>query len=109
MATGHAWGRRPAMRGRTSAFHETGPATDEGLPMTTELTMSFDMRAPSFGPPPEALYAAAIEQSAWADAVGFDIVSVMEHHGSPDGYLPSPIVLASAIAARTRRVVIRIS
>ena len=27
-----------------------------------------------------------------------------EHHGSEDGYLPSPLILASAIAARTERL-----
>ena len=33
----------------------------------------------------------------------------MEHHGSPDGYLPSPIVLAGAIAGVTRRVTINLN
>ena len=32
-----------------------------------------------------------------------------QHHGSEDGYLPSPVVLASAIAARTERIRIRLS
>lgn len=27
-----------------------------------------------------------------------------EHHGSEDGYLPSPFLLASAVAARTQRL-----
>ena len=45
----------------------------------------------------------------WADAKGFDEIMLSEHHGSPDGYLPSPLALAAAIAARTQRVRIRIS
>ena len=40
---------------------------------------------------------------------GFAAVTVMEHHASTDGYLPSPIVLAAAAAARTRNIVINIA
>ncbi|MGZ4677408.1 MAG: LLM class flavin-dependent oxidoreductase [Acidimicrobiia bacterium] len=64
--------------------------------------LRFDMRAPVDGPAPIGdLYAAALEMSSWAEAHGAVSVVVSEHHASPDGYLPSPIVLASAIAART--------
>jgi alkanesulfonate monooxygenase SsuD/methylene tetrahydromethanopterin reductase-like flavin-dependent oxidoreductase (luciferase family) len=59
------------------------------------------MRAPSFGAPVEDLYAAAIEQCAWADRHRFTAVTLAEHHATEDGYLPSPIVLGSAIAAVT--------
>jgi alkanesulfonate monooxygenase SsuD/methylene tetrahydromethanopterin reductase-like flavin-dependent oxidoreductase (luciferase family) len=40
----------------------------------------------------------------WAEHHGCVTVMVSEHHSSPDGYLPSPLVLASAIAARTTKV-----
>lgn len=73
------------------------------------LTLRYDMRAPDFGAPPPALYAAAIEQTAWADGLGFDKVHIAEHHGAEDGYCPSPIVLASAIASRTERIRIQLS
>ena len=43
----------------------------------------------------------------WADAVGFDVVRFLEHHGSDDGYCPSPLTMAAAAAARTHRVRIR--
>jgi alkanesulfonate monooxygenase SsuD/methylene tetrahydromethanopterin reductase-like flavin-dependent oxidoreductase (luciferase family) len=66
--------------------------------------MRFDMRAPATGAPAEELYAAAIEMSAWAEAHGCMAVVLCEHHGSQDGYLPTPLVLASAIAARTERL-----
>jgi alkanesulfonate monooxygenase SsuD/methylene tetrahydromethanopterin reductase-like flavin-dependent oxidoreductase (luciferase family) len=66
------------------------------------------MRAPAWGADPATLYAAALEQSAWADKVGFTDVQLMEHHASSDGYLPSPIVLGSAIAGVTSRLDIRL-
>ncbi|MGH0030736.1 MAG: LLM class flavin-dependent oxidoreductase [Myxococcota bacterium] len=69
-----------------------------------ELVLSYDMRAPDFGAPARDLYAAALDQVEWADALGFDTVGLGEHHASPDGYDPSPLVLASAMAGRTRRI-----
>jgi alkanesulfonate monooxygenase SsuD/methylene tetrahydromethanopterin reductase-like flavin-dependent oxidoreductase (luciferase family) len=72
--------------------------------------MRFDMRAPASGPATAAeLHTATLDMAEWADRVGFDAVVVSEHHGSADGFLPSPIVAASAIAGRTRRVGISIS
>lgn len=74
-----------------------------------KLSLAYDMRAPSFGPPAESLYKAAIEQCAWGDTHGFSSVVLPEHHGSPDGYMPSPIVMATAIGARTTSIRIAIS
>ena len=65
------------------------------------LTLRFDMRAPAFGAPIGELYAAAIEMCAWAEDRGALVAVLSEHHGTEDRHLPSPIVLASAIAART--------
>ena len=36
-------------------------------------------------------------------------VGLSEHHGSDDGYLPSPLVVAAAMAAVTRRIPISVS
>lgn len=72
-----------------------------------EFVISFDMRAPAFGAPAQTLYDAALDQCAWADDLGFDAVGLGEHHASEDGYLPSPVPFAGAIAARTRRILIR--
>ena len=47
-----------------------------------------------------------MEMSAWAETRGCIAAVLCEHHGSEDGYLPSPIVLASAIAARTERLLL---
>ncbi len=72
-----------------------------------ELVMVFDMRAPAFGAPRSELFAAALDMGAWADNIGFDVIGLGEHHGSDDGYNPSPLVLASALAGRTRRIRLR--
>jgi len=67
------------------------------------------MRAPGFGAPRNVLYRAALDQVAWADELGFDVVGLGEHHCSGDGYNPSPLPLACAMAARTRRIMLRTS
>ena len=74
-----------------------------------ERTIVYDMRAPDFGASAQNLYAAALDQVAWADELGFDFVGLGEHHASPDGYNPSPLILASAMAARTKRIRLRTS
>jgi len=47
------------------------------------------------------LYGAAIDMCAWAESRPCLAAVVSQHHGVEDGYLPSPIPLAAAIAART--------
>jgi alkanesulfonate monooxygenase SsuD/methylene tetrahydromethanopterin reductase-like flavin-dependent oxidoreductase (luciferase family) len=64
------------------------------------------MRAPSSGAPAPDLYAAALEMSAWAEDRGCLATVLCEHHAAEDGYLPSPLVLASAIAARTKSLML---
>ena len=49
-------------------------------------------------------YAAALDMAEWADRLGCMSIAVSEHHGSPDGYLPSPIPMLAAMAARTTDV-----
>jgi alkanesulfonate monooxygenase SsuD/methylene tetrahydromethanopterin reductase-like flavin-dependent oxidoreductase (luciferase family) len=70
----------------------------------------FDMRAPAWGPATTAdIHQATLGMSEWADRVGFDTIVVSEHHRAEDGFLPSPIVAAAAIAGRTERAGISIS
>jgi alkanesulfonate monooxygenase SsuD/methylene tetrahydromethanopterin reductase-like flavin-dependent oxidoreductase (luciferase family) len=45
-----------------------------------------------------------LEQSEYAEELGFDYVWLGEHHGSPYGTIPSPPVFASSIAQRTKRL-----
>ncbi len=73
------------------------------------FTMRFDMRAPEGGAPPRELYRAALDMAEWGEREGCLAVQVSEHHGSPDGYLPSPLLLASAIAGRTRRLRVQVA
>lgn len=72
------------------------------------FTLRFDMRAPAWGAPPTALYAAVPEMCGWAEDRGGLAAVFCEHHGSGDGYLPSPFLLASAVAARTRRLALNL-
>ena len=57
--------------------------------MATELWLRYDIRNGGVAAPRTALYAAAVEQVAWADRLGFDAVMIGEHHGADDGYIPS--------------------
>lgn len=68
------------------------------------FTLRFDMRAPSTGAPTTELYAAALEMTNFAEGRGAVAAVVCEHHGQPDGYLPSPMILATALAARTSSI-----
>jgi alkanesulfonate monooxygenase SsuD/methylene tetrahydromethanopterin reductase-like flavin-dependent oxidoreductase (luciferase family) len=73
------------------------------------FTIRFDMRAPATGAPIADLYAAAIEMAEWAEAHGALTAILSEHHASADGYLPAPLVLASAMAARTTTLPITVA
>lgn len=73
------------------------------------LGIRYDFRCPEFATStPADLYEAALAQCEWADALGFGSVTLSEHHGSADGYLPSLVAMASAIAARTSTMRIRL-
>ena len=69
----------------------------------------FDFRAPGAGPAERSdRYRAALDLARYAEETGFDAVNLSEHHGSEDGYLPSPLIAASAIAAVTSRIPISV-
>jgi alkanesulfonate monooxygenase SsuD/methylene tetrahydromethanopterin reductase-like flavin-dependent oxidoreductase (luciferase family) len=70
----------------------------------------FDLRNPPIaGVSLSERYRAAVDMCRWADERGSLFVSLAEHHGSDDGYLPSPLVLAAAIAATTTNLSIAIN
>jgi alkanesulfonate monooxygenase SsuD/methylene tetrahydromethanopterin reductase-like flavin-dependent oxidoreductase (luciferase family) len=71
--------------------------------------LRFDFRNPDFaGTSMHERYSAAIDMAEWADGLGFMMVVLSEHHGSPDGYLPSPLPMVAAMAARTKNIRFRI-
>ncbi len=69
------------------------------------FALRFDFRNPAFaGTSIADRYAAALEMAEWADGLGCVNIAVSEHHGSADGYLPSPVPILAAMAARTTNV-----
>jgi len=74
------------------------------------IALRYDLRVPPFaGVTHAGQYAACLEQCAWADERGFDVVTLSEHHGVDDGYLPAPLTLAAVIAGRTKRIHLNIA
>ena len=73
--------------------------------------LRFGMRlAPGQGRDERArLYGAALDMCTWAESRGCVSVLVSEHHGTDDGFLPSPVPFATAVAARTSTVAINVS
>jgi alkanesulfonate monooxygenase SsuD/methylene tetrahydromethanopterin reductase-like flavin-dependent oxidoreductase (luciferase family) len=73
--------------------------------MNVFFGMRFDFRNPEFSDATAAdRYEAALDMAGWADSLGCLNIAVSEHHGSPDGYLPSPLPILGAMAARTTSV-----
>jgi alkanesulfonate monooxygenase SsuD/methylene tetrahydromethanopterin reductase-like flavin-dependent oxidoreductase (luciferase family) len=72
--------------------------------------LRFDLRNPAFANVDLSdRYDAVLEMAEWAERCGGLAVSLSEHHGSDDGYLPSPLTMAAAIAARTSTMAIAIN
>ncbi|MDE2404936.1 MAG: LLM class flavin-dependent oxidoreductase [Sphingomonadales bacterium] len=65
----------------------------------------YDFRNPAWaGRKSEDLYAEILDAVAWTEGAGFTGAWVPEHHLADDGYMPSPLVALSAIAARTQTI-----
>ena len=70
------------------------------MPSSLRLNMTGAESEPSAR---SARYQAAIDMAEYADKHGFDYINVEEHHCAQNGWLPSPLTMASAIAARTEK------
>ncbi len=69
------------------------------------LGVVYDFRnSPDSGIATPRLYAEILDQVAWLDGLGLDLVWFTEHHFVEAGYLPSWTPVAGAMAARTSRV-----
>lgn len=70
----------------------------------------YDFRAPgeALGRQHE-MFARCLDQVEYLEQHGQDAVVLSEHHATEDGYLPSPLVVASAVAARTRTLSISVA
>lgn len=78
--------------------------------MTPSVQLRFDLRVPPFARTDYgAQYQACLEMVSWADRLGFDGVSVSEHHGDPAGFTSAPLTLAAAILGRTDRIPVTVS
>jgi alkanesulfonate monooxygenase SsuD/methylene tetrahydromethanopterin reductase-like flavin-dependent oxidoreductase (luciferase family) len=67
---------------------------------STSLTYPNANFDPSLG---AALYARYLDELEYADQLGFDGIAVNEHHQSAYGLMPSPNLMAAALARRTSR------
>ena len=76
--------------------------------MPTALEMTFDLRVPRWSEASTTqVYQAALDMCQWGDEIGFQAITVGEHHTTEDQYITSPIVFAAAAGARTRKMALR--
>ena len=69
------------------------------------IGLYFDLRNPQrWRRDPATLYAEFLQLCEEAEQLGIDSVWVTEHHGFDDDYLPAPLTLLAAVAARTSRI-----
>ena len=71
--------------------------------------MRFGLLADFRNPPQRArsaaeVYADIIDHMVWAESIGFEDAFFLEHHFTDDDYVPSPLIAATAVAARTKKM-----
>ena len=73
-------------------------------------TMRFAMRSKTTDPSARAaMYGALLDMAAWAESHGCLAAVLSQHHAVDDGYLPSPVPVAAAVAARTSALPINVA
>jgi len=56
-----------------------------------------------------ARYRAFVDMAAHAEANGFSMITLEEHHGADNGWSPSPLIMAGLVFGRTRQIGVSIS
>ena len=75
------------------------------MSMPLRFGVAHDFRCPPGSPySMQDVYAQTLEQVRLLDAAGLDLVWFSEHHFVDDGYLPSFVPVAAAVAAQTSRI-----
>jgi alkanesulfonate monooxygenase SsuD/methylene tetrahydromethanopterin reductase-like flavin-dependent oxidoreductase (luciferase family) len=75
------------------------------LPPPLRFGVAYDFRNPAgSGISNPDLYARVLAQAERIDRLGYDLIWLTEHHFVEDGYVPSFVAVAGALAARTERV-----
>lgn len=73
--------------------------------MVNRIFLKYDFRRAPFSPVSHTdLYHCALEQVQWGEKQGIGTTMVCEHHGTDDGYCPSPLITLSAMAAVTEKM-----
>lgn len=70
------------------------------------MTLRFGMHYSGQSPEGEweSIYRQTLEQAREAEELGYDILSVAEHHFLPDGWIPAPTVFLAALAEATEEI-----
>ena len=107
---------RPAARsGKSAARNPAAPVAPVGPPELERVLWRSRSSASTCGPPvstrgpPRTSTPPPWRWGSGPTPSGFDMLTLSEHHASPDGYLPSPLVLGGAMAARTKQIALWIS
>ena len=56
-----------------------------------------------------ARYQAFVEMAGYAEANGFAMLTLEEHHGAENGWSPSPLIMAGLIFGQTKQIGVNIS
>jgi alkanesulfonate monooxygenase SsuD/methylene tetrahydromethanopterin reductase-like flavin-dependent oxidoreductase (luciferase family) len=76
----------------------------------TAFVTRYDFRAPGAALSRQhEMFERCLEQVVYLEEHGQDAIVLSEHHATTDGYLPSPLVVAAAVAARTKTVSISVA